>query len=548
MNNEPLMASQRYDIEHNLSTSVGMLNIKNVKPQDIGTFRVEAENAAGKCETQGKLFVESVPDIDETAYVNPSHFRNLDGPKAKGPGADDGGAKQPVLIINPLEDQECFEGETVMFVCDVTGNPKPVITWTKEGAPLQAAQRLAFNYIISEGKAIFLVSNVKMDDQGSYTITARNSSGEASCTAKLQVNVVPSVDDTSYVNPDVFHKFDVKKRPSDSAEPSSGKEARLKIVEPLKDFHLVEGNQAIFYCKIDAHPKAETSWFKDGQPLIASQRIMTSYNLHSGVATLIIENGNSNDTGTYKCVACNVAGTEETTAKLVIMKAPGIDDTSYVDPDVLRKLNHVLPAIRPEDLHDDKYKKPYFVKVPKDQEVPEGAFVRLDCLAFGRPAPVLTWYKNGQELKEDAGHKTLINEEGVHSLLINAATFDDAAEYSCVARNKVGEASFTVKLKVVDKDAHIAPHFIEHLKNVIIPEGKDANLSATCSGKPAPTVSWLKNDQPLNEAEYRVDTNGGHSKLVIVNAQMKDEGWYTCVAVNAAGSTVTKTKVTVVRK
>ena len=164
-------------------------------------------------------------------------------------------------------------------------------------------------------------------------------------------------------------------------------------------------------------------------------------------------------------------------------------------------------------------------------------------MAFGRPAPVLTWYKNGAELKEDATHKTLINAEGVHSLLINAASFADAAEYSCVARNKVGDASFTVRLRVVDKDAHIAPHFIEHLKNVIIPEGKDAILSATCSGKPTPAVSWQKDERPLDAAEYRVDTNGGHSKLVIQGAQMRDEGWYTCQAVNAAGSTVTKTKV-----
>ncbi len=41
---------------------------------------------------------------------------------------------------------------------------------------------------------------------------------------------------------------------------------------------------------------------------------------------------------------------------------------------------------------------------------------------------------------------------------------------------------------ITDKDAHIAPYFIEHLNNVTIPEGKDTTLSATCSGKPLPTV------------------------------------------------------------
>jgi hypothetical protein len=94
--------------------------------------------------------------------------------------------------------------------------------------------------------------------------------------------------------------------------------------------------------------------------------------MHSGVATLVIESATANDKGTYECVASNVAATETTRAKLIIMKAPNVDDTSYVNPDVLKHLNHVLPAARPEDmLNDDKYKKPYFVKIPKDQEVCE---------------------------------------------------------------------------------------------------------------------------------------------------------------------------------
>ena len=132
----------------------------------------------------------------------------------------------------------------------------PKITWTKDDAPLQAAQRLTFDYLMNEGKAIFLISNAKTDDQAKYTITARNKAGEAASTASLKVKVVPTIDDTSYVNPDVFQKFEQKKKPAEQADPNKPN-ARLKIVEPLKDFHLVEGSQAIFYCKIDACPKAD---------------------------------------------------------------------------------------------------------------------------------------------------------------------------------------------------------------------------------------------------------------------------------------------------
>lgn len=98
-----------------------------------------------------------------------------------------------------------------------------------------------------------------------------------------------------------------------------------------------------------------------------------------------------------------------------------------------------------------------------------------------------------------------------------------------------------------DKDALIAPYFIEHLNNLVIPEGKDSVLSCTCSGTPVPALTWQKDGKVLTpDKEYRIDINGGHSKLYIQGALKKDEGWYQCTAISAAGSTITRTKVTVI--
>lgn len=130
-NDEPLMASQRVDMDYNLSTCIATLNIKLTKPFDIGKYRVVAENVAGKAETACKLFIQTVPNIDETAYVNPESFRSLENfPKAPlSYDSEDGGADVlPVIVVKPLEDKECFEGETVSFVCEVKGNPKPVVS------------------------------------------------------------------------------------------------------------------------------------------------------------------------------------------------------------------------------------------------------------------------------------------------------------------------------------------------------------------------------------------------------------------------------------
>lgn len=129
-NNEPLMASQRYDIDYNLSTSVASLHIKQTKPLDIGVYRLVAENIMGKADTTCQLFVKASPNIDETAYVDPSSFRSLETPH-KQPAAsdsDDVGQPQAPIIVKPLQDQECFEGEIATFVCEVKGNPRPTVT------------------------------------------------------------------------------------------------------------------------------------------------------------------------------------------------------------------------------------------------------------------------------------------------------------------------------------------------------------------------------------------------------------------------------------
>ena len=134
--------------------------------------------------------------------------------------------------------------------------------------------------------------------------------------------------------------------------------------------------------------------------------------------------------------------------------------------------------------------------------------------------------------------------------MIPVANFGDSGIYSCVARNKAGEASFNVEVKVVDKDAMVAPFFIEHLKNAqFIPEGQDAILSCTCSGTPVPTVTWQKDVQTLTpDVEYRIDTNGGHSRLLMQSAHKEDDGWFTCTATNPAGTAITRCRINIIRK
>lgn len=53
----------------------------------------------------------------------------------------------------------------------------------------------------------------------------------------------------------------------------------------------------------------------------------------------------------------------------------------------------------------EKHYKPKFKEVPSNVAIKEGKLTRFDCRVTGRPPPDLTWYRNGQQVFNDASHK-----------------------------------------------------------------------------------------------------------------------------------------------
>ncbi len=84
---------------YNAPRGIATLLIDNARVNDIGNYTCVVSNPAGTEKSEPNLLI-------------------LKGPQ------EESGPKQHTLIVNPLEDQECFESETVMFVRDLTGNLK----------------------------------------------------------------------------------------------------------------------------------------------------------------------------------------------------------------------------------------------------------------------------------------------------------------------------------------------------------------------------------------------------------------------------------------
>lgn len=181
--------------------------------------------------------------------------------------------------------------------------------------------------------------------------------------------------------------------------------------------------------------------------------------------------------------------------------------------------------------------KPQFTRVPTDIQVPEGKMVRFDCSVRGRPPPEVTWFLGNRRVTNDATHKILVNEGGVHSLMITYVNKIDAGCYTCIARNKNGEDRFSVNLGVIEKEVLEAPRFVERFTTVHIREGDQLVLHCKTVAIPTAQLTWQKDgNQVYPNPRISIQSNDGASTLCINQATSQDSGWYQCNAANKAGT------------
>ncbi|KAJ8402092.1 hypothetical protein AAFF_G00373270 [Aldrovandia affinis] len=118
---------------------------------------------------------------------------------------------------------------------------------------------------------------------------------------------------------------------------------------------------------------------------------------------------------------------------------------------------------------------------------------------------------------------------GGSNLLITSVTDDDSGTYSCVAQNKNENISASCDLSVL-----VPPQFLNYPSNLYAYETTDIEMECEVTGKPHPTVRWVKNGEVVIPSDYFQIVGG--SNLQILGLVKSDEGFYQCVAENDAGN------------
>ncbi|XP_054624652.1 receptor-type tyrosine-protein phosphatase S-like isoform X6 [Dunckerocampus dactyliophorus] len=233
-------------------------------------------------------------------------------------------------------DQIGVSGGVASFVCQATGNPKPVVYWNKKGKKVNS-QRIEVTIEFDEGAgAVLRIQPLRAPrDENIYECVARNSEGELSVTAKLAI-----------IREDLLP----------FGFPSIDMGPQLKVVERTRT--------ATMLCAASGIPDPEISWFKDFLPVEPGSSQGRIKQLRSGA--LQIENSEETDQGKYECVATNSQGVR------------------YSSPANLYVRVRRVP--------------PRFSILPSNHEIMPGGSVNITCVAVGSPMPYVKWMVGTEDL------------------------------------------------------------------------------------------------------------------------------------------------------
>jgi len=155
----------------------------------------------------------------------------------------------------------------------------------------------------------------------------------------------------------------------------------------------------------------------------------------------------------------------------------------------------------------------------------------ISCRAIaGIPTPTIVWTRRD---RRPLSHR--VSEEYPGALAFRDVTVEEAGEYECQAENVAGKVSTTVALNVNQSPViTIDPNVTE----ITVTEGDELKIECSAFGIPPPSVIWKDPRTPAiaGFAPPARTTTTSYATIHKYNARRDDEGSYTCLATNQAGS------------
>ncbi|KAI4471482.1 immunoglobulin i-set domain [Holotrichia oblita] len=444
----PIRPSSNVHIEHHPDGKIALV-IDSVKPEHAGKYSVVATNKHGDLTGEANVTTERRPTRPDFAAR--------------------------------LFPQNVVEGFPVKMEVKVTGYPTPKVSWFRNDAEVVPDPQHIKITNLPDGTSILVIDACSKNvDALTYKAVATNEAGSAESSAPLTVS------------------------PASKDAP----EERPMFLHPLKDVITDEDQELKIEVPFTGNPIPSVEWFKDGQPVTPSDRILLTCDGRK--VGLLIDKARPSDAGQYSVTILNPLGKDTTQAKAIVHKV-------YAPPKFTQKFTDLqqLPS------RDAKF------------------LARVS----GVPQPEVKWYKDGKPLHDTDKYR--IKRDGdVCCLYVNNSDEADQGVYKAVATNKEGEDACEAKLEVVKEiktpQKVEAPFFLKRLGDAELFKGMTAKFTACAAGIPEPEVVWFHNDEKLYPSErIRMEKDtAGLLRLTIAGVDQDDLGKYSCKVFNDYGQDI----------
>ncbi|XP_078281510.1 basement membrane-specific heparan sulfate proteoglycan core protein [Rhinoraja longicauda] len=372
---------------------------------------------------------------------------------------------------------EVPEGDTVRLYCRAGGHPTPTLTWKKRGGelPPQAVSLFGFLPMRTVGSA----KNLERRIQELQAKIERTDIGT------LVIPSITSAHSGVYLCVGTNAAGSSEGRIDVMVFASQGSVPVVRIhPSPAK---VRDGETLELYCQATGDPQPVITWRR------ARGRLTSNHQVQGPL--LRIRPASRAEAGDYVCHAENSLGMQDAAVSVSI--------TSAVSP------RRAAPTI-------NVYSSP--------STVTEGEPLVLHCQVTGHPQPRVTWHRTGGPLT--ANHQ-------VHGPVLRILHMmpSDIGDYICRAENIVAmrEVKFSVSV-TTSPSQRSPPTVLVHPSPTSVTEGETVELHCQVTGHPQPRITWYRSAGPLT-TNHQVDG----PVLRILQVTAADAGDYVCRAENVLG-------------
>uniref|UniRef100_A0A672ZIJ0 Myosin-binding protein C, slow-type n=1 Tax=Sphaeramia orbicularis TaxID=375764 RepID=A0A672ZIJ0_9TELE len=343
------------------------------------------------------------------------------------------------------------KGGKIRLVVDLA-DPTVDLKWYKNGQEIRPTPKYIFEH--KGTQRIMVINNCTMNDDAAYSVAA----GDEKCTTELFVKELP-----------------------------------VKIVKGIEPVKTTVNERIELECEV-SEEGAQVKWMKNGVEVPTGVRSRYRVKCEGTKHFLVIDDASREDSGTYSIMA--TGGTSEAHVQVDLKPLKIYQDLQNMTVMLGQPIKmhcEIYPGnvpgrwyrngqlIQPNDhiniIHRNKY-VPFWLFSKEDAlfsadpprvhldslNFPDNTVIivagnklRLEIPISGEPAPRVVWMKG-----ERSGHRVRAETYGDQtSLTIDITEREDSGNYKIVLQNEAGEATASVKIKVVDipdpPDAPLVP-------------------------------------------------------------------------------------------